>query len=67
MIKQKKLVDKSAVAGFVNNADLNNRIAKLATKVKLKAEQDKIKSFKHLIHVTFGVKAIWKIMVIKTI
>ena len=41
-IKQKQLVDKSAIAGFINNADLNKKVATLATKAELKAEQDKI-------------------------
>ena len=41
-IKQKELVDKSAIAGFINNTDLNRKVAMLATKAGLKAEQDKI-------------------------
>ena len=36
------MVDKSAVAGFINNADLNKKVATLATKAELKADQDKI-------------------------
>ena len=40
-IKQKELVDKSAIAGFINNADLNKKIATLAIKAELKPEQDK--------------------------
>ena len=35
-IKSEVLIDKSAVAGFMNNADLNNKIATLATKAELK-------------------------------
>ena len=31
-IKQKVLVDKSAIAGLINNADLNKKVATLATK-----------------------------------
>ena len=41
-IKSKILVDKSAISGFINNADLDNKVATLATKAELKAEQDKI-------------------------
>ena len=41
-IKQNQLVDKSAIAGFINNAGLNKKVATLATKAELKAEQDKI-------------------------
>ena len=41
-IKQKELVSKSDIAGFINNSDLNKKVATLATKVELKAEQDKI-------------------------
>ena len=37
-----RLVDKSATVGFVDNADLNNKVAKLATKARLKAKQDEI-------------------------
>ena len=36
------MVDKSAIAGFINNADLDKKVAALATKAELKAEQDKI-------------------------
>ena len=41
-IKQKKLIDKSAIARFINNVDLDKKVATLATKTELKAEQDKI-------------------------
>ena len=41
-IKEQALVDKSAIAGFISNADLKIKVATLATKVELKAEQDKI-------------------------
>ena len=40
-IKQKGLVDKSPIAGFLSNAELDNKVAAL-TKAELKAEQDKI-------------------------
>ena len=41
-IKSKNLVDKSAISGFINNADLHNKVATLAPKSELKAKQDKI-------------------------
>ena len=41
-IKNKELVDKSDIAGFINNSDLDKKVATLATKAELKAEQDKI-------------------------
>ena len=41
-IKQKELVDKFAIDGFISNAILNKKVAILATNVELKAEQDKI-------------------------
>ena len=41
-ITEQELVDKSAIVGFTSNADLKIKIAALATKVKLKAEQDEI-------------------------
>ena len=40
-IKQKELVDKSVIARFINNADLDKKkkkVATLATKAELKAE-----------------------------
>ena len=41
-VKQKEFVDKSAIDGFINNADLNMKVAALTTKAKLKAKLDKI-------------------------
>ena len=41
-IKVKELIEKSAIAGFINNADLNKKEATLATKGELKVEKDKI-------------------------
>ena len=41
-IKTKNLVDKAAIAGFINNAQLDRKLATLATKAELKAEQDRI-------------------------
>ena len=45
-IKQKELVSKSVIAGFINNADLDKKVGTLATKAELKAEQDKIAKLK---------------------
>ena len=36
-IKQKGLVDKSDIAGFIDNSDLNKKVATLAAKAELKA------------------------------
>ena len=41
-IKNKDFGDRSDTDGFTNNAELNKKEAALATKAKLKAEQDKI-------------------------
>ena len=41
-VKQKEFVDKSAIDGFINNADLNMKVAPLTTRAKLKGKQDKI-------------------------
>ena len=41
-IKQKELVDKFSIDGFIKNAVLNKKVAILATNAELKAEQDKI-------------------------
>ena len=41
-IKEKELVDESAITGFINNSDWNKEVATLATKAELKAEEDKI-------------------------
>ena len=40
-IKQKEFVDQSAIAGLINNDNLDKKVATLATKVELKAEKDK--------------------------
>ena len=37
-IKQKELVDKSVISGFINNSDLDKKVATLATKSELKQE-----------------------------
>ena len=41
-IKSKGLVNKSDIVGMINNADLDKKVATLATKAELKAEQDRI-------------------------
>ena len=41
-MKQKELVDTSASAGFTDNANLDQKVATLEAKAKLKAEQEKI-------------------------
>ena len=41
-IKGEGLVNKCDITGFINNADLDKYVAKLATKSELKAEQEKI-------------------------
>ena len=45
-IKSKGSVNKSANAGSIDNADLDNKIATVATKAELKTEQDKITKLK---------------------
>ena len=42
-VKQKGLVDKSAIAGLINNAELDRKVTTLAAKSESKAEQEKIK------------------------
>ena len=41
-IKLKELANKFDIAGFIDNSDFNKKVATLATKAELKAEQDKI-------------------------
>ena len=41
-IKQKKVIDKSNIADFINNADLHKKKSNISDKTELKAEQDKI-------------------------
>lgn len=36
------MIDKSIIAGFINNADLNKKVEALTTKAELKAAQDKM-------------------------
>ena len=40
-IKEKNVVDESNISGFIDNFDLYRKIARLAAKAELKAEQDK--------------------------
>ena len=42
-IKQKQLVNKFGIAGFIDSSILNKKVATLATKAELKAEQDQDK------------------------
>ena len=41
-IESKSFADKSAISGFINNAELDKKVATLARKAELKVEQDKI-------------------------
>ena len=41
-IKQKELINKSHISNLVRNSDFNTKLATLATKTELKAEQYKI-------------------------
>ena len=41
-IKSKKFVNEFDISGFINNAQLDRKVATLAIKAELKAEQDKI-------------------------
>ena len=41
-IKEKELVKKSDISGFIDNSNLDKKIAARTTKVELKAEKDKI-------------------------
>ena len=41
-IKEKQLVKKSDISRFINNTNLDKKLATLATKAELKEEQDNI-------------------------
>ena len=41
-MKSKNFDNKSGIGGFINNAELNSKLAALATKAELKAEQYRI-------------------------
>ena len=64
-IKQKQLVNKSHISGFIDNSNFNNIVATLAIKAKLKSRQDEKQNQKHLIQVILNVKIILKMMVDK--
>ena len=67
-IKSEGLVDKSAICGFINNADLDKKkVATLATKAELKAEQDKITNIQALDSSYFRGKSHFEDNSIKTI
>ena len=61
------MVDKSDIARFVYNSDLNKKLATLATKTELKAGQDKIIKSQAFDQVIFVVKVNLKMMVHKII
>ena len=56
-IKNKKLVNKSDISGFMNNSDLNKRIGTLATKAELKVKQVNIKKLQLFDSFYFHVKS----------
>ena len=62
---KKELLNKSAIAGFIDNCDL--KTGRLAIQAELNSEQDKITKFKHFIHVISVVKVMLKIMKLKII
>ena len=67
-IKQKGLLDKSAIAVFVINVDLDKKnVATLATKSELKGELDKIIKLQPFDCGHFRDKSILKIMVLHII
>ena len=66
-MKKIGFADKSAIARFINNTDINMEIATLATKAELKSKKDKVKSYKHLIQVIFAVRINLKKMALKII
>ena len=39
------MVDKSIIAGFINNTDLDKKVVTLATKAELNTEQGKMTKF----------------------
>ena len=57
-IMEKELVDIFNISGFTDNSDLDKKIAALATKSELKADQVKIVKIKYLIPVISVVKVI---------
>ena len=64
--KKKKIVSKSNTSNLVNNFDLNKKLAILAIKSELKAEQDKMVKLQtyhlsYLLVITFFVMMVFKI------
>ena len=66
-LKEKELVDESAIIGFINNADWNKEVVTLATKTELKAEEDKIVKLQAFYSSYFAAKVILKMMALKII
>ena len=61
-------MDKFAIAGFINNADLGKKkAATLPIKAELKAQQDKITKLKVFDSNYFRIKVILKMMMVLTI
>ena len=58
-VKQKELVNKSNISNLVKNPDLNAKLATLATKAELKAEQDKIVKLETIDSNYFHRKCFW--------
>ena len=48
MQKEKRLVDKSTLTGFMSNSDLNKKTVTLAAKAELKSKEKKIIKLKAL-------------------
>ena len=66
-MKKTGFADKSAITRFINNTDINMKIATLTTKAESKSKKDKVKSYKHLIEVIFAVRISLKMMALKII
>ena len=65
-LKKKEIVSKSNTSNLVNNFDLNTKLAILAIKSELKAEQDKMVKLQtyhlsYLLVITFFVMMVFKI------
>ena len=66
-IKEKELVDKSYISRFLDNSDLEKEIAAIATKIELKADQNKVKKLQVFDSSFSMVKVLLKIKVCKII
>ena len=66
-IKEKGLFDKSSMSNLVNYSDLNTKLATLATKAELKAEEDKIVELQQFDSSYFHTKVSLKMMAHKII